>query len=365
MRPPDPGPPAIPFCRPYFDRRDAQRLVEPLRCGRLGQGERVERLERAAAQHLGVAHVVAACSGAGALRLALLCAGVGPGQEVVLGAWGEPSAAAAVELCGARPVFCDLDPETLTLDPEAARRRLEPPDHARPGQPPAGPEHRPETPSSTSAGPGGCPSSRTAGRAWVGAASRERWAPWGWRAASTWAHSPPSPAARAASWPRTAPPWPRRPGCCGAAGRLRVLIWPTPCCPATASPQRPPGGPGVASQMEKLAETSWPSARRWPALRRAAGASVVARAAAGWHLPRPRALRASGAARGGGSEEAWGGRDRLLAELGRAGIRCRQPGRCLPGLSYFQKRYRLRAEDYPHALAAERLAIWPCRSTSG
>jgi dTDP-4-amino-4,6-dideoxygalactose transaminase len=58
-----------------------------------------------------------------------------------------------------------------------------------------------------------------------------------------------------------------------------------------------------------------------------------------------------------GSEEAWGGRDRLLAELGRAGICCRQPGRCLPGLSYFQKRYRLRAEDYPHALAAERLAI--------
>ncbi|GAB2499733.1 DegT/DnrJ/EryC1/StrS family aminotransferase [Nocardiopsis aegyptia] len=83
-------------------------------------GERTARLERALREDLGAADVVACSSGTSALTLILAAMGVGPGDEVVVPAFGCAPLASTVANRGARPVFADIDPRTLTADPAAA-----------------------------------------------------------------------------------------------------------------------------------------------------------------------------------------------------------------------------------------------------
>ncbi|MFH0809753.1 MAG: DegT/DnrJ/EryC1/StrS family aminotransferase [Pseudomonadota bacterium] len=116
----------VPYSRPFFDRRDFQKLVEPLKRGWLAQGPQVARFEQLVAEHVGASHGVATSSHATALRLILLAAGVSPGQKVLLSAFGEPTAANAVELCGAAPVFCDIDLDTFAIDPAQVRPHFTP-----------------------------------------------------------------------------------------------------------------------------------------------------------------------------------------------------------------------------------------------
>jgi dTDP-4-amino-4,6-dideoxygalactose transaminase len=112
---------------------DAVRAV--LETGQLVQGPRVAAFEREAARRAGAAHGVAVSSGTAALHLALLALGVRPGDLVVVTAYSWPATANAVELCGARPVFVDIEPDTYNLDParleEALRRLTAGPDAAR------------------------------------------------------------------------------------------------------------------------------------------------------------------------------------------------------------------------------------------
>ncbi|MBB6121217.1 DegT/DnrJ/EryC1/StrS family aminotransferase [Nocardiopsis algeriensis] len=83
-------------------------------------GERTAQLERALRDRLGAADAVACSSGTSALTLVLSAMGIGPGDEVVVPAFGCAPLASTVIACGARPVFADIDPHTLTLDPDAA-----------------------------------------------------------------------------------------------------------------------------------------------------------------------------------------------------------------------------------------------------
>lgn len=83
-------------------------------------GERTARLEAELAGRLGVRHVVACSSGTSALTLVLTAAGVGPGDEVVVPAFGCAPLASTVIGLGARPVFADVDPVRLTMLPDAA-----------------------------------------------------------------------------------------------------------------------------------------------------------------------------------------------------------------------------------------------------
>lgn len=95
-----------------------------LRSGRYILGPEGEALEAECAQLLGVAHAVGVASGSDALRLALLALGVGAGDEVVVPAFSFVASATAVLQVGARPVFADVDPETLTLDADRAGAAL-------------------------------------------------------------------------------------------------------------------------------------------------------------------------------------------------------------------------------------------------
>jgi dTDP-4-amino-4,6-dideoxygalactose transaminase len=79
-------------------------------------GRRVAGFEDAFAAYSGAAHGIGVNSGTSALHLALLAAGVGPGDEVITTAFTFVATVAAIGYTGARPVLVDIDPETLTLD---------------------------------------------------------------------------------------------------------------------------------------------------------------------------------------------------------------------------------------------------------
>jgi dTDP-4-amino-4,6-dideoxygalactose transaminase len=85
--------------------------------GRFIGGERVERFEAEFAQFCGRAHAIGLSSGTDALRLALIATGVGPGDEVITVPTSFVATAEAIGQCGARPVFVDVRPDTLTMDP--------------------------------------------------------------------------------------------------------------------------------------------------------------------------------------------------------------------------------------------------------
>lgn len=94
--------------------------------GRYTLGPFVEAFEAAFAAHLGVPHVVAVSSGTTALTLSLLALGIGPGDEVVTSPFTFVATAAAIHGTGARPIFADIDPATLTLDPNRVAEVITP-----------------------------------------------------------------------------------------------------------------------------------------------------------------------------------------------------------------------------------------------
>ncbi len=79
-------------------------------------GPAVEKFERAFASYCGVEHCVGLNSGTSAVHLALICAGVQPGDEVVTTPFTWISTAWAISYSGAKPVFVDIDPQTYCLD---------------------------------------------------------------------------------------------------------------------------------------------------------------------------------------------------------------------------------------------------------
>jgi dTDP-4-amino-4,6-dideoxygalactose transaminase len=87
---------------------------------------RVEELERRVCARTGTEHAVAVGSGTAALTLALSALGIGPGDEVVTPAFSFIASASAVALCGAKPVFADVDPETATVTAETLDAVLSP-----------------------------------------------------------------------------------------------------------------------------------------------------------------------------------------------------------------------------------------------
>jgi len=111
----------IPLARPDLGEREEQLVLEVLRSGWLSLGPMLERFERAFADWLGVPDAVAVSSGTAGLHLAVRAQGWGPGDEVLTSPFSFVASANCLLYEGARPVFCDVDPLTLNMDPEAAK----------------------------------------------------------------------------------------------------------------------------------------------------------------------------------------------------------------------------------------------------
>ena len=110
----------------WFDERELDRVKSAL-AGRVGgNGPWGRKVEGRLAALLGVPHVLLTTSCTHALELALMALGVGPGQEVVCPSFTFVSTANAILRVGARPVFADIEGETLGLDAEDVERRLGP-----------------------------------------------------------------------------------------------------------------------------------------------------------------------------------------------------------------------------------------------
>ena len=91
-------------------------FAEVVSTGMLTMGSKVTEFEQGLAEACGTPDAVVVSSGTAALHLAVLALGVGPGDEVIVPAYTFPATANVVELCGARAVLVDVDPDTFNLD---------------------------------------------------------------------------------------------------------------------------------------------------------------------------------------------------------------------------------------------------------
>ena len=117
-------PEQIPLARPEVGAREETLVLEVLRSGQLSLGPMGVRFERELAAWLGVQDAVAVSSGTTALHLGVRQLGWGPGDEVLTSPFSFVASANCLLYEGARPVFCDVDPVTLNLDPAAAAAAL-------------------------------------------------------------------------------------------------------------------------------------------------------------------------------------------------------------------------------------------------
>ena len=110
----------IPLAKPVIGSQEEASVVEVLRSGRLSLGPRVPEFEAAFAGWLGAGHASAVSSGTAGLHLALRAVGVSDGDQVVTSPFSFVASANVMVYERARPVFADIDPVTLNLDPDAA-----------------------------------------------------------------------------------------------------------------------------------------------------------------------------------------------------------------------------------------------------
>ena len=108
--------PFIPFSRPWIDDTEIEAVSQVLASKWISTGTRVREFERAFAEYLGVKHAIAVSSCTAALHLSLVVAGIGNDDEVITTPYTFTATAEAIRYVRAKPVFVDIQPDTLNID---------------------------------------------------------------------------------------------------------------------------------------------------------------------------------------------------------------------------------------------------------
>jgi perosamine synthetase len=116
--------PFLPYGRQSISNDDIEAVVEALRSDWLTTGPMVPAFEKAVASFTDTAEAVAVSSGTAALHAAMFALGIGPGDEVIVPAMTFAGTANAVVYQGGTPIFADIDPDTLLIDPESIEDRI-------------------------------------------------------------------------------------------------------------------------------------------------------------------------------------------------------------------------------------------------
>ena len=110
---------SVPLSGPYLGEREEELVLEVLRSGRLSLGPTIDRFEELVAERVGAPYAAAVSSGTTGLHLLCVAAGIGPGDEVITSPYSFAASANCFLYEGGTPVFADIDPRTLNLDPAA------------------------------------------------------------------------------------------------------------------------------------------------------------------------------------------------------------------------------------------------------
>ena len=116
----------IPFGKPNFSDREIAAVTRVLRSGWVGMGPETLAFEKELADYVGIPHMVTVNSCTSALFLSLLALGVKAGDEVICPSFTWCSTANAALYLGAKPVFCDIDPESFCVTPEYILAKVTP-----------------------------------------------------------------------------------------------------------------------------------------------------------------------------------------------------------------------------------------------
>src|SRR5690242_15306383 len=114
----------IPITRPWIEHEEAQAAMRVILSGWITQGPEVAAFEQEFARCVGAPHACAVANCTAALHLALLAAGVGPGDEVITVSHSFIATANSIRYCGATPVFVDISPETFNIDPDRVKAAI-------------------------------------------------------------------------------------------------------------------------------------------------------------------------------------------------------------------------------------------------
>lgn len=116
----------IPIARPAIGQDEISAVTAVLESGMIAAGERVTEFEQKFADYCGTSYAVAVNNGTSALHAALLAAGIGPGDEVIVPSFSFFATASTVSMCGAVPVFADVDEQTFNITPAQIEEKITP-----------------------------------------------------------------------------------------------------------------------------------------------------------------------------------------------------------------------------------------------
>jgi dTDP-4-amino-4,6-dideoxygalactose transaminase len=116
----------IPFTRPFLAETELGYVRLAAEAGLESGGTFTQRCERWLQERSGAERALLSHSGTGALEAAMILAGIGPGDEVLMPSFAYPTMATAVVRQGSVPVFVDIDPDTLNVDPDLVKAAVGP-----------------------------------------------------------------------------------------------------------------------------------------------------------------------------------------------------------------------------------------------